>query len=163
MNSKLFKYLYKWKLDEDGKVYPQVKKVNIEWLPIPEINNIQAIVEHVDNIQNIYKAQEELAASFVKYVKRTLNSSELPSPIRNWHNLEFSDFINVLNKTVKQSSGKKMSKAEEIDWMEVFEKKKHEVDNLKSKATQIDKIIDDTVFDIYGLNTKEIEFIKASI
>ncbi len=35
LNSKLFKYLYNWKLDEEGKVYPQVKKINIEWLPIP--------------------------------------------------------------------------------------------------------------------------------
>ena len=38
LNSKLFEYLYHWKLDEVGKVYPQIKKVNIEWLPIRKIN-----------------------------------------------------------------------------------------------------------------------------
>jgi len=38
LNSKLFEYLYYWKLDEVGKVYPQIKKVNIEWLPTRKIN-----------------------------------------------------------------------------------------------------------------------------
>ena len=39
INSTLFKFLYNWKLDEEGKVYPQVKKVNVEWLPIPDFRN----------------------------------------------------------------------------------------------------------------------------
>jgi hypothetical protein len=38
LNSKLFKFLYTWNLDEKGKVYPQIKKVKIEWLPIRTID-----------------------------------------------------------------------------------------------------------------------------
>lgn len=38
LNSTLYEYLYLWKLDEVGKVYPQIKKINIAWLPIKKID-----------------------------------------------------------------------------------------------------------------------------
>ena len=52
MNSKLFEMLYKEKLDEKGKVYPQVKKVIIEELPIVAADNnlSKAIILKVDAI-----------------------------------------------------------------------------------------------------------------
>lgn len=34
LNSRLFEYLYRNRLDEVGKVFPQIKKANIDWLPI---------------------------------------------------------------------------------------------------------------------------------
>ena len=162
LNSNLFKYLYKWKLDEDGKVYPQVKKVNIEWLPIPEIKDIQSIVDHVNSIQNISIKQDRLASSFVKYIEKTNHLSELPLVIRSWHELNFSDFIDSLNNAIKKGGGKKMSKIQEIDWMEVFEIKKDEVDKLKEKCIQIDKKINEAVYDIYGLDAKMIELIETT-
>ena len=50
LNSKLFKYLYSWKLDEAGTVYPQIKKVNIEWLPIAKYDNSENISYKVEKL-----------------------------------------------------------------------------------------------------------------
>jgi type I restriction-modification system DNA methylase subunit len=163
LNSKLFKYLYKWKLDEDGKVYPQVKKVNIEWLPIPEIKNIQTITGYVVDIQNTNTDKERVASSFVKYIERTCKLKKVPSSILNWHENEFSDFIKSLNKEIKKSAGNKLSKAEEIEWMEVFDKKRQEVSKFNEEIALIDRKIDDAVYLLYGLDSNQIEVIESEI
>jgi len=63
LNSKLFEYLYHWKLDEVGKVFPQIKKVNIEWLPIRKIDlsdrndktRYERMVFHVERMLNMHE------------------------------------------------------------------------------------------------------------
>ncbi len=54
LNSRLFAYLYRDRLDEVGKVFPQVKKTNIEWLPIKLASSDQkkTIIHLVDDIIN---------------------------------------------------------------------------------------------------------------
>lgn len=163
MNSKLFKYLYRWKLDEDGKVYPQVKKVNIEWLPIPEIKNIQTISDYVVDIQDKNSEKEREASSFVKYIERTCGLQKVPSSILNWHENDFSDFIKSLNKEIKQSNGNKLSKADEIEWMEIFDKKRQEISKMNEEISLIDRKIDDAVYFLYGLNSKQVEVVESGI
>jgi hypothetical protein len=71
LNSKFYEYLYQSKLDERGKVYPQVKKISIEDLPIPITNELitKIIASHVDKIMTI------------KMKDRTTNTSPLESKI----------------------------------------------------------------------------------
>ena len=163
LNSKLFEYLYRWKLDEDGKVYPQVKKVNIEWLPIPEIKNIQTISDYVVDIQHKNSEKEREASSFVKYIESTCGLQKVPSSILNWHENEFSDFIKSLNKEIKQSTGNKLSKADEIEWMEIFDKKRQDVSKMNEEISLIDRKIDDAVYFLYGLNSKQVEVVESGI
>jgi len=163
LNSKLFKYLYKWKLDEKGKIYPQVKKVNIEWLPIPEIIGIQPMVDYVSDIQNLFIDINRLVFSFVKYVEKTNNLSAIPSGISGWHDYGFPKFIDSLNDSIKKNDGKKISKSEEMEWMELFEDKKAQVQELQTQINQTDKEIDKMVYELYELTPEEIEIVENSV
>ena len=44
--------------------------------------------------------------------------------LQNWHELEFAEFIKELNKAIKKAGGEKLTKKDEMEWMELFEEKK---------------------------------------
>ncbi|MEX2485711.1 MAG: hypothetical protein WED10_14155 [Brumimicrobium sp.] len=72
-----------------------------------------------------------------------------------WHELDFSDFIKELNKAIKKAGGEKLSKMDEMEWMEVFEAKKKEALELKGE-------IDGMVYELYGLSEEEIGIVERS-
>ena len=49
-----------------------------------------------------------------------------------------------------------------MEWMEVFETKKAEAQALKGEIDQIDKEIDQMVYELYGLTPEEIEIVENS-
>ena len=97
---------------------------------------------------------------FTKYLQSQFSIEKLTKKLQNWHEVDFGDFIKELNKAIKKVGGKKLSKMDEMDWMEVFETKKTEAQLLKSKIDQTDKEIDHIVYELYGLT--EIEIVENS-
>jgi tRNA1(Val) A37 N6-methylase TrmN6 len=162
LNSKLFRYLYHWKLDEGGKVYPQIKKVNIEWLPIVECDDSNSLLEKTIEIQDAINKLEIVRVKFLKYLKSKYESISSSSIMKKWHEIFFDDFIKELNKAIKKEGGKKLTKIEEMDWMEVFENKKTEAEVLKAEIEQIDNQIDQMVYELYDLTPEEIETVENS-
>ncbi len=73
-----------------------------------------------------------------------------------------------LNKALKKTKvachlGKdKLSKKEEMEWMEVFEDKKTEAQTLKSKIEKTNNEIDQMVYELYGLTVEEIAIIEGT-
>jgi len=114
LNSKLFKYFYSWKLDESGKVYPQVKKVNIEWIPIPMNIRTELVSDQVQKIQNLYVQKGKQKNTFTNYVKNKFELDTLPTSILNWDQLEFSVFIETLNKSTLKPCKMSLSKLQEV-------------------------------------------------
>jgi len=163
LNSSLVKYLYQWKMDEAGKVYPQVKKVNIEWIPIPEYMEDELISAKVNSIQNIFSSLEELRFKFLRYLNSKYKNISDNSTLQNWIDIEFSSFTETLNKELKKNSGKILSKSDELEWMDIFDNKKEEVIKLKSEIDKTDKEIDQMVYALYGLTEEEIKIIESSI
>jgi len=49
---------------------------------------------------------------------------------------------------------------DEMGWMELFETKKEEVQNLKSEIDKTDRKIDQMVYEIYGLTDDEIQLVE---
>ncbi|MCK9436804.1 MAG: N-6 DNA methylase [Synergistaceae bacterium] len=158
INSSLFKYLYKWKLDEEGKVYPQVKKVNVEWLPIPDISDTESLASKTKEIQQLNKQQEHVRLKFLKYLLSKFGNSISISNLQYWDELEFSTFIDELNN----SNANKITKSDEMDWLDIFEEKKEEIKSLKSKIERTDKEIDQIVYGLYGLSEAEIKIVEES-
>ena len=63
---------------------------------------------------------------------------------------------------LKKSQGEKLSKSEEMEWMELFENKKTEAQTLKSEIEKTDKEIDQMVYELYGLSVEEIKIVEES-
>jgi hypothetical protein len=49
-----------------------------------------------------------------------------------------------------------------MEWMEVFETKKKEAQDLKSEIDKTDKEIDKMVYELYGLSEEEIQIVENS-
>jgi hypothetical protein len=161
LNSKFIDFLYKWKLDEEGKVYPQIKKVNVEWFPIPDYKEAIDISIAVEKIQNIEKEREVLRDKFIKYIKSSLGMINNSSQIQQWRELEFGEFIIELREEVKEIGGQKLSKTDEMEWMELFENKKEETNRLKNEIEKTEQEIDQMVYKLYGLTEEEIKIVEG--
>ena len=89
-------------------------------------------------------------SKFKKYIQSQFSIEKLSKKLQNWCELDFGDFIKELNKAVKKVGGEKLSKMDEMEWMEVFETKKAEAQILKAEIDQTDAAIDQMVY-IWGI------------
>ena len=103
----------------------------------------------------------ELGDNFITYLKSSLRI-EPTKKILNWHELDFINFIKELNKAIKKQRGEKLTKLQEMDWMEVFETKKTEALNLKTEIDKTDREIDQMVYELYDLTEDEIKIVEES-
>lgn len=76
--------------------------------------------------------------------------------------MEFTVFIKELNNSIKKSGGSKLSKSNEMEWMEVFETKKAEVQSLQAEIEKTDNEIDQMVYELYGLSEDEIAIVEGA-
>ena len=56
--------------------------------------------------------------------------------------------------------GAKLTKLDEMEWMELFENKKKEAQTLQSEIDTTDKEIDQMVYALYGLTEEEIKVME---
>ena len=131
-------------------------------LPILEENQKHQFIKLTEKILKLNVDCMQIAGKFNKYL-----SSQYPiennKKLQNWHELEFSDFIKELNKAIKKSKGTKLSKSDEMEWMELFEDKKAQAQELKTQINQTDKEIDKMVYELYGLTEEEIGVVEEDL
>ncbi len=99
---------------------------------------------------------------FREYLQSQFQLETLSKKLQSWHDLSFSEFINELNKAIKTAGGTKLSKLQEMEWMEVFETKQKEALALKAEIERVDKEIDRMVYELYGLTEEEIGIVEGA-
>ena len=164
LNSKLTDFFY-WTLNpEKGEAMAEVKAFHLGMLILPIPNNdIQNFIsEKVEVLLKRNTNKTKLNHKFTKYLQSQFSIEKLPKKLQNWHELEFGDFIKELNKVIKKAGGEKLSKMDEMEWMEVFETNKSEAQTLKAEIDKTDTEIDQMVYELYGLTKEEIEIVENS-
>ena len=161
-NSKLLSWVAKYKSSNFSKnTFPKLNPKDIKNFPIPRnVLNNDILAEFV-NI--LLKKQEILTVEenkFAKYLQSQFSIEKLPNKLQNWHELDFGDFIKELNKSIKKAGGEKLTKMDEMEWMDVFETKKAEAQTLKSEIDKTDAEIDAMVYELYGLTEEEIRVVE---
>jgi len=162
LNSKLINLIYQNVSQEKGRLFAEVKKVNLSKLPIIIPSNEIDMIDLVDIMLTTNKKLTSMVNKYKNYLLVKFPEVELPKKLQNWHELEFGDFIKELNKAIKKSGGAPLSKIDEMDWMEVFETKKAEAQQLKSEIDKTDSEIDQMVYDLYDLTADEIKIVEES-
>ena len=140
---------------DDAKQFPIIK--------ITKSYNQKPFIIKVDKMLELNKNQQRLLQNFIKYIQYQFNIENLSKKIESWHELEFSEFTEELNKIIKKTRGEKLTKKDEMEWMELFEEKKADAYTLKSEIEKTDKEIDQMVYELYGLTDEEIAIIENSI
>ncbi|NQY11718.1 MAG: N-6 DNA methylase, partial [Flavobacteriales bacterium] len=164
INSSSMSFYFRQNYSEFDDLFPKVKLQHFKDFPIPKgLSNsngklgLLATLRLEKSDANFIKIQ-----TFGKYIKQHLGIEELPRKLQNWHELDFAEFIKELNKAIKKADGEKLSKSDEMDWMEVFEKKKAEAQTLKAEIDKTDNEIDQMVYELYGLSEEEIKIVEGS-
>ncbi|MCK5857115.1 MAG: Eco57I restriction-modification methylase domain-containing protein [Bacteroidales bacterium] len=164
LNSKLITFYYK-------NISPMVRGGYLRFIyqylvdiPIVEfIDSKKQQFTHIVEEMNIAtKLKEEKLNQFSNFLKSQFQLENLPKKLQNWHELEFADFIKELNKAIKKAGGDKLSKMDEMEWMEVFETKKTEAQAIKTEIDKTDKEIDQMVYALYGLTEEEIKIVEGN-
>lgn len=165
LNSKLVRFLMGlWAITRRGG-YHEYKVQYLEKIPIKEFDDStkKTIIGLVDKIFQDSNEYERLRIRFLDFLMASLSISEVQRKLQSWHKLKFGEFIKELNKVIKKTGGEKLSKKDEIEWMELFEDYKHQAQQFQSEIDKTDKEIDRMVYELYELTEEEIELVENSL
>jgi hypothetical protein len=158
-NSKLIKIIYQDISQEQGRLFAEVKKINILKLPIKDISMEDQLpfIQKADQMLSLNKDLQETSQKFQRSLERKFNFTELPKKLQDWYLLSYSEFIKELAKKKV-----KLSLAEEAEWEDYFIQESKKALDLKAQIDQTDKEIDQMVYVLYGLSEEEIRIVEGS-
>lgn len=164
LNSSLTDFYY-WTINpERGEAMAEVKAFHLGMLRLPIAENEiqEQVSKKVEHLLGIHEATNSRVNKFTTYLQSQYSGIVITSRLKSWFDLEFGEFIKELNKVIKKAGGEKLSKADEMEWMDLFEAKKKEAMELKAQIDQTDREIDQMVYELYGLSEEEIEIVENS-
>ena len=160
--SKLMAFYFRFKYSEFDDLFPQIKLAHIKSLPIVRETKNERLYNISCRLIELKKENTKITSRFSKYIESKFSSAVQARKLQSWQTLDFSDFIKELNKAIKTAGGEKLSKLDEMEWMELFETKKKEALELKAEIDKTDREIDEMVYELYGLSEEEIKIVENS-
>jgi len=159
LNSKLLKFMYQSQINEQGKVFAQVKIIYIDPLPIQKISLTfqKPFIDKADLMLSLNKQLQEQNQKFQRSLERKFALSELPKKLQDWYLLSYADFIKELEKKKI-----KLSLSEEAEWEDYFTSEAKKAMDLKEQIEKTDKEIDQMVYELYELTEDEIKIVEGS-
>jgi type I restriction-modification system DNA methylase subunit len=164
INSSLMSwYVVKTSPKGKRKTFPKVLIGDIRNFPIvsPETADLDSINNLVDEQIDLTHDLTQASSSFLKYL---ISSLELVNPSRKllaWYDLTFKEFLVEITKIMKKNNKEKLSKSDELEWMEIFEDKKRYIQGLNSSLEKNDSEIDCAIAQVYGLTEEEKRLIDS--
>ena len=157
LNSSFTKFIYENLINENGKIFAQVKIIYINELPIINISleKQQTFIEKVDKMLSLNKELQDLSQKFQRMVLRNFKLDKLSAKLQEWYLLDFSDFIEELKKLKV-----KLSLPQESEWQEFFLIEKSKAVIIDSEIKSTDKEIDSMVYKLYELTDEEIKIVE---
>ena len=164
VNSKLYNYTFECFFDglrmSGGYLLYSAPNLKNTYIKNIDIVKQEPFIKLVNSISPIIDNLNTATGKFSNYLLSQLPIEKLTKKLQNWHELEFGDFIKELNKSIKKVGGEKLTKMDEMEWMEVFETKKAEAQILKNEIDKTDKEIDQMVYKLYGLTEEEMRIVE---
>lgn len=162
LNSKIADFLLKQNAFSKKDTFPQIR---LHWLKEFPIPNKVISIDLIEKVKEIQQIQADLSSSvekFMKYIQSQYSIEKSSNKLQNWSDLKFGDFRKELNKTIKTLGFEKLTKIDEMEWMDVFESKKAVAQTLKSEIEKMDNEIDQMVYELYDLTEDEIRVVEEA-
>lgn len=174
LNSKLMSFYFRYSNNEFDTLFPKIRVAEFKRLPI-RITNNQTQIEAkvlVDKLLLLKTNITDTVEKFKKYFKHCFSLIKLSRKLENWHDIDFGNFIIELKIAIKATNKERvkedlkpiatLTKLNEMEWMDAFETKKKEAQELQTQINQTEKEIDEMVYELYGLTEEEITIIENS-
>jgi hypothetical protein len=163
LNSNTINFYYQKVVGERGRAFAQVKGVNLNPIPLKIGTENERLLINTETEKALFAGEKFLESDkrFRNYLIKS-TSIELSRKLENWFELEFTDFISELNKAFKKVGKTTISKMDEIEWLEIFEKNKTETVALKRDIAKRENRIDKLVYKLYDLTENEITIVEEA-
>ncbi len=137
----------------------EVKPLHLSKLPIKKCKiSIQTQFSvKADLILNSNKQINLLAKNFLNRIKTNLETFNITNKLKSFYDYDFSIFLVELKKQKIVLSLKQQD-----DWEEYFNERKSEINSHQNQVYEVDKKIDQMVYELYGLNEEEIQIVEKS-
>ena len=169
LNSALFNYVKKYlfpafgNAEKGGRIRLDANKmIN---LPIKNIKDEEKVKfeNAAINVSKVSKEFHDKKQKFLKLIQSRFQLETISKKLEKFYELDFSEFMKQMNKganflnkgACSLVQKKKISMEEEMELMNLFNKKAEELQSIKKEIDKQDKIIDEMVFDLYGLDEYE--------
>mgnify|MGYP001794511690 CR=1 FL=1 len=172
ITSKLFSFYFRFYYSEFDDLFPKVKLQHFKDLPIHISMNGNAknkFNQSAAKRLELSNSFNNLQSKFAKHFKMFFQLDQLNKKLQSWHELDFKAFLSELEKArkkVAKDNGqdyKKLSLADQAEWMEYFNEQKEQAQSLQAEINQTDKEIDSMVYELYGLTEEEIQIVESGV
>lgn len=159
LNSTFLRFYCEKKLSSDEKLFPYLRIEQIKLFPIPIISSEkqEIIIQKVNELLEFQKELDNQNRSFIKILKADFKINKLSKKLKNWSDLEYSEFINEVDKK------NILSFQEKKKWLISFEAEQKISISLSRKRYNLDQEIDELIFNLYQINKKEKQIIFDSL
>ena len=158
-NSTLLNYFYNHLINEEGRVFAQVKTFNIKKLPFICCDNEKQFIKKADIMLEQNKNLQQLQSAFLSFIQADLKPQKLSNKLQRYYDLSWDEFKNELKKS-KVDLNKTHSLNKVREWQVLFETEKRQALAIKTIIEQTNKEIDNMVYDLYGLTAEDIAIIE---
>jgi len=130
-------------------------------LPIKKISldHQFPFIEKADEMLELNRKVQDELNSFKDWLMHTFNIGKLSQKLEKYYELSFEDFLNEVKK--KKINVKSRDNYQTLK--EEFEKNIAVINPLLQEIEKTDNEIDQMVYDLYGLTSKEIKIIEGSL
>lgn len=151
LNSKLINVWFK-------QIYPSglhIKINQLETIPIPEISleAQQPFIALADKMLTLNETLQKKSGNFLKVVKQTFALEKISTKLETFYDLDFDGFM----KELKQKVTPKIK----LEWLEIFEDTKNQLQELQTQISATDKQINALVYKLYDLTDEEIKIVEG--
>ena len=135
-------------------------------IPIPKDFTQQPFIEKADLMLMLNKELQSQSQKFQRTIQRKfmnpmghdpLNNAVLPKKLQDWYLLSYTDFIKQLAKLKI-----KLTLSQEAEWEDYFTQEATKVMAIKNEIDTTDIIIDNMVYELYGLTPEEIKIVEKN-
>lgn len=147
LNSSLMEEVYQTIVQEKGKLFAEVKKVNLAKLPIKVISPAlqTPFIANVDLILSKNAELKKIVQSFINLIHAEFPAMQTCRSLQTWFNLDLTEFLRLFSKN-KVS----LNLAQKSEWSAYLSEQKDAVAALKQVINAVDTQINNMVKALYG-------------
>ena len=157
LNSKIADFAYKFLVPETGRVFAEVKAVNLGKLPIANATQEQqqSLAQKAEQMIELNKQLHDGVNSAIELIKAEYQPKKISQNLEKFYTLGIHPFVEELEKQkVKLSL---TQKEELINW---YKDKSEQLNKIKQQIDTLDHQIDQEVYKLYNLTGEEIKIIE---
>ncbi len=134
----------------------EYKPMYLVQLPIPPINNTEALTAHVETMTTTSKNLADLRKRVLTLLLTKTGITKASTKLQEWDALTWAELEAEFKKAKV-----KLSLNDQEELLTYFEQKKAEAERLKTVLSTTDRTIDALVYGLYGLTAEEIQVVEG--